>query len=445
MCIRDSLEACDLDVVEAVGDDLPDVLGLVETGASLVDVGELHGLADPHLAAVGLLLSDHHLEQGGLADAVRADDADDACPGKGEAQVLDQHAVAEALGELAALEHVRAEARARRDVDLCQVDHAVAVGLRRHLLVSGQPGLGLGLTGLGVRTHPVELLREAPSQLGVLLALDLESSRLLLQIRRVVTLVGVGPAAVQLQNPASHVVHEVPVVGHRDDRTRVGREVLLEPQHRLGVQVVGGLIEQEQVGLLQEQLAQRHAATLTPGEDSDIGVRRRAPQGIHGLLQLGVQIPGIRVVDLLLQLAHLRHEGVEVGIRVRHQRGDLVVSVHLGFDYPGAVLDVAQDGLGLIKDRLLHEDADRVPRRQPGIAIGRLVQASHDLEHRGLAGAIGTDDANLGSGVERERDVIEDDLVSVRLPGARHDVNELGHEAKAIDNRASCPNPPAAC
>ena len=49
--------------------------------------------------------------------------------------------------------------------------------------------------------------------------------------------------------------------------------MLLEPEHRLGVEVVGGLVEQEQVGLLQQQLAQGDATTLTTGEHGDVGVR----------------------------------------------------------------------------------------------------------------------------------------------------------------------------
>ena len=118
-------------------------------------------------------------------------------------------------------------------------------------------------------------------------------------------------------------------MGDGDDGAVVGREVLLEPQHRLGVEVVGGLVEQQQVGLLQQQLAQRDAAALTTGEDGDVGVRRRAAQGVHGLLELGVEVPRVGGVDGLLQLAHLGHQRVEVGVRVGHLGGDLVVAVEL--------------------------------------------------------------------------------------------------------------------
>ena len=158
-------------------------------------------------------------------------------------------AVAEALGEVVDVDDRAAQARARRDRDLLEVELAGAVGLGRHLLVAGQTGLGLDLAGLGVGADPLQLGLEPLGQLGVLLALDGQALGLLLQVGRVVALVGVEPAAVDLGDPLGDVVQEVPVVGDREDGAVVGREVLLEPQHALGVEVVGGLVEQQQVGL----------------------------------------------------------------------------------------------------------------------------------------------------------------------------------------------------
>jgi hypothetical protein len=43
--------------------------------------------------------------------------------------------------------------------------------------------------------------------------------------------------------------------------------------------VVRGLVEQEQVGLREQQAAERDPALLTAGEDGDVGVAGRAAQG----------------------------------------------------------------------------------------------------------------------------------------------------------------------
>ena len=94
-------------------------------------------------------------------------------------------------------------------------------------------------------------------------------------------------------------------MGDGQDGARVGREVALEPLDGLGVEVVGGLVEEQQVGLLEQQLAQRDAAALTTGEVVDQDVRRRAAQRVHGLVEAAVDVPRVGVVELGLQVAGL--------------------------------------------------------------------------------------------------------------------------------------------
>ena len=216
-------------------------------------------------------------------------------------------------------------------------------------------------------------------------------------------------------------------MGDGEDGAGVVLQVLLQPQHALGVEVVGGLVEEQQVGLLQEQLAQGDPAALTTGQDGDVGVGRRAAQRVHRLLELGVEVPGVGGVDGLLQLAHLGQQRVEVGVGLRHERGDLVVAVELALDLGDALLDVAEHRLGLVQRRLLLQDADGVARAQARLTVRGLVEAGHDLEDRRLAGAVGPDDADLGAGQEVQGDVVEDDLVAVRLARLVHGVDELSH------------------
>ena len=72
-------------------------------------------------------------------------------------------------------------------------------------------------------------------------------------------------------------------------------------------------------------------------------VGRRAAQRVHRLLELGVEVPRVGVVQLLLQPAHLLHQ--LVGVVGGHQLGHLVEPVELGLDVAEAFLDVAADGL----------------------------------------------------------------------------------------------------
>src|SRR5690606_15792837 len=169
------LGLADRDDVEPVGDALPQRLVGVDVGARLVDVADLDRLADLQLAAVERLEAHDRLEERGLSHTVRADDADDAVRRERERQAVDEHAVAERLLQVLRLDHDRAQARPRRDLDLLEVELARALGFGGHLLVAGQTRLRLGLSALGVRPHPLELLGEALGELGVLLALHLQA------------------------------------------------------------------------------------------------------------------------------------------------------------------------------------------------------------------------------------------------------------------------------
>ena len=96
-------------------------------------------------------------------------------------------------------------------------------------------------------------------------------------------------------------------MGDGNDRALVLVQELLQPQDGFGIQVVGGLVEQQQVWSLEQQLAQSHTAALATGAHVDRGVRVRALQSVHRLLELGVEIPTVGGVDFGLQLAHLFH------------------------------------------------------------------------------------------------------------------------------------------
>ena len=71
-------------VVQAVRDDLPQVLIGVDAGAVLIDVRNLDGLAHLELARSQRLQTHNRLEQRGLAHTVGADDAHDAVARQGE-------------------------------------------------------------------------------------------------------------------------------------------------------------------------------------------------------------------------------------------------------------------------------------------------------------------------------------------------------------------------
>ena len=282
-------------------------------------------------AGVGRLLADEHPEQRRLAGAVGADDPDDARPRQRERQVLDEQPVAVALAQALDLDDRVAEARPGRDRDLELACAALlVVRLGEQLLVGGQAGLALGLAGLGRHAHPLELAGErALAGVGRLL-LARHALELLLEPAGVVAGERDAAAAVQLQDPLRDVVEEVAVVGDGDDGARVLLEEPLQPLDRLGVEVVGRLVEQQQVGVLEQQPAERDAALLAAGQRGDVGVVGRAAQRVHRDVDVALEVPGVGRVDPVLERGLLGADGLVVGVRIGPLGHDGVVLVDAG-------------------------------------------------------------------------------------------------------------------
>ena len=133
-------------------------------------------------------------------------------------------------------------------------------------------------------------------------------------------------AAIELEDPAGDVVEEVTVVRDGDDRAGVLLQEVLEPAHRLGVEVVGRFVEQQHVGLRQQQPAQRHAAPLAAGDAVDVGVPGRQPQRVRGDFELALEVVAVGRGEQRLELRLLGGDLVEVRVgfgvgRIHLRRG----------------------------------------------------------------------------------------------------------------------------
>ena len=158
-----------------------------------------------------------------------------------------------------------------------------------------------------------------------------------------------------------------------------------------------------------------------------VHVRIGQLQGVHGLAELGIDIPAVGGIDLVLELAHLGHEGVHVAIRVAHLLADLIEAIDLGDHVAKRHAHVLDNGLVVVERRLLLQDAHGVAGSEPGIAVGDLLDTGHDLEQGRLTHAVGTHDADLGTGVEAQGHVVKNHLVAMGLTSLIHLVDKLRH------------------
>ena len=144
-------------------------------------------------------------------------------------------------------------------------------------------------------------------------------------------------------------------MGDDQDRAGVSAQMALQPVDRLGVEMVGRLVEQQQFGLLEQQPAQRDAAALAARQRVDVGFVGGAAERVHRLLDLAVEIPQALGLDLVLQAGHL--VGGLVGIVQRQ----LVVAMEQRLLLLDAEHDVAAHAEVGVEMGLLRQLADPPP------------------------------------------------------------------------------------
>ena len=223
-----------------------------------------------------------------------------------------------------------------------------------------------------------------------------------------------------------------------DDGAVVLLQVTLQPCDRFRVEVVGGLVEQEQVGLAQEQAAQCNPAPLTAGERRDLGVAGRRAQRVHRDVELAVEVPPVDRIDLVLQLGLLGEELVEVGVGLAHRVADGLEPVEQVLGAGDAVGDVAEHVLAGVEYGLLGQETDAEAGRDPALARVAVVLAGDDPEQARLARTVVPEHADLGRGIHRDVDATQDLLVGgMHPPEISHGEDELvRHEATTLGQAA---------
>ena len=341
------------------------------------------------------------LHQRGLARAVGAEQADALARLQAEADIVQDHRI----GPITGFDVVQADQRERQLGRLGELDAELALGA--HRLGAGQLGQALHaalrlrrLGGLGL-----EAVDEA-LQVGALGLLLLVGDLLLAQLLGALALkIGVaagiqlGAAAVQVQGVGGDVVEELAVVRDQQQRAGILQQPLLQPEHRVHVEVVGGFVEQQQVAGHHQRARQVQAHAPAAGERRHrprvrIGREAQAVQQLararfgivgtdlgHLLVRVGDRLPVLARGGLGLGLQHRGHLGVaaehERQRRIRQRRGFLR---HAGDAHLAGQVQVALVGLqfalhggeqaGLARTVATHH-ADAVTRMQGEVDVGQ--------------------------------------------------------------------------
>ena len=259
----------------AVGNFIEQRARAVELHPRLVDVVDLHPLARDGRALGWFDLAEAKFEQGRLAHAVAADDSGALAGAQAEREIAEQPARRGATADVDArtfqFDDDIAQIGRRRDEQV----HFALFGRRFHavdFVKLVESAARFGSAGFDAGAHPFELLAQESLAAAFGLAGDLLADRLRFEERGVVAGVGKRAPLVDLDDPRGDDVEEVAIVSHEDHRTGKAFEIIFQPADRLGVEVVGRLVEQQQIRLASERAAERDAAFFTAGKRADDGV-----------------------------------------------------------------------------------------------------------------------------------------------------------------------------
>ena len=184
---------------------------------------------------------------------------------------------------------------------------------------------------------------------------------------------------------------------HGDDGSGEALKKTLQPRHGLGVKMVGGFVQEQNVRALQQKATQGHAPALAAGKHGHGGVRRRATERVHGHFEAGIQIPRAPGVHLLLYPALPLDQGVHLlGFHGFREPGvDLLERPDKIHKIPNAFLHNLANRAFLVDQRLLLKIPDGVARGENRLAVKRRIDPGQDLEQRGLARAVQPQNADF--------------------------------------------------
>ena len=349
----------------------------IEPGVTLMQVAQPDRLPPDDLAGhaharlvrdrpTGLLAANHltpgrqQVQQRALATAVGPDQADPLTRAEPPGHVVEQGPRAHGHADVLRLDHGLTEPRGRHPDQFHPVPRGRLTLDERVGRVHPEPGLA----GPGGRpaAKPGQFLAQqvAPSPVGGLG--DPGPFRPGQHIRGVPPVVGVHLPVGQFPGPVAHRIQEPAVVGHRNQCLRPPGQVLGQPVDSLNVQVVGGLVQEQQVVLADQDRGQRDPPGLAAGEPVRRGGQVHPGQqgGQHG------PGPGVGRPGVLGQVAdHDRGHGA----------GQLTaLGQHPGPQPPGAGRPAAVQRLGPGQHRqqgalaraVAADDADPVTDRDPG-------------------------------------------------------------------------------
>ena len=354
---------------------------------------------------IGLELAQNELEQGGFAGTVGAQQANLVAAQDGGRKVAHDRLVAESFGDVGEFGHQLATLVAAGHVHVDAAHHlAPSLVFGAQLAQAHNARLRPGAPGFHSFANPHLFLCQQLVGAGV----DHRFLRQLLfflqQVGGKVAGVGQQLPPVQLHNAGRHVVQERAVVGDGDDAALEFDQQAFEPFDRIQVQVVGRLVQQQHIGLRHQRLRQCHAFFGAAGQRVHNRLRVQV-QAVQGLRHALFPVPAVQRLDLALHR-------VQVAVA-------LAILFNKAYNPRQSCAYCYKNSSIRIELRLLGHVGDAGVVLDLQAAVVGLFHPGQNFEHRGLARAVATNQADAFRGFEGKTSVVKQGNVPISQLGVK--------------------------
>ena len=224
------------------------------------------------------------------------------------------------------------------------------------------------------------------------------------------------PSLIQVHDPLGHPVQEVAVVADQEQGLGVASQIVLEPEARLEIQMVGRLVQEQQVGLGEQHRSECCAHAPAAGEAGQRLLLRGLVEAQAGEDRARPRRRGVRPDIGEAGLGFGDGAGIVRGLGGAQKRGALVI----GIEHRLA-------RRALTARRLLRDPVDARMAAQAHLAGIRRELAPDQAQERGLAAAVGADQADALAGRQVHARLLEQQPPAE----AQGDVVQVQHGAGA--------------
>src|SRR5262249_30301992 len=242
----------------------------------------------------------------------------------------------------------------------------------------------------------------------------------------------------QIRDAGHDRVEKEPIVRDENHGVRVAVQVLFQPVARFEIEMIRGLVGQQEVWLSQQELGQgqAHLPAARKRFSLPLEVRGSETQPLEDGRRFELDTVPVVQAEAVLKIAVATEHRLMLFVRDAGIAQPLFEAVHFGLDGE-QILECAaglhEDGPSLVGQAILREVSDRQRRRLDDGARIELFEPGHHPQEGRLASAVWTTKANA--------------LAVVNLPGNRFEkgssterlgeLGELNHSPRALAAAAS--------